>query len=145
MCLDIDFCVDVTCSGNGQCVEQVNSFSCECFEGFTGEQCETGECSCTLKACQSIDEYVQLISFVDCLELPSCRNVVCENGGTCEVDEVSGITCNCADGFTGRSCEASTYHALNENMITLNMRCSCVFFRCKRVLVTTLSQWRHMY
>ena len=27
------------CSGNGVCVDGVNSFSCECVSDFTGEMC----------------------------------------------------------------------------------------------------------
>ena len=35
--------MDVSCSGNGQCVDGINSAACVCEEGFTGELCETGK------------------------------------------------------------------------------------------------------
>ena len=38
---DINDCVDQSC-GNGSCVDGVNSYSCNCSLGFTGDHCETG-------------------------------------------------------------------------------------------------------
>ena len=38
---DIDDCVGVTCSGQGTCVDGVNSHACNCNAGFTGYMCET--------------------------------------------------------------------------------------------------------
>ena len=39
-CNEIDDCVGVSC-GNGECVDGINSFSCACDPGFTGELCQT--------------------------------------------------------------------------------------------------------
>ena len=37
----IDHCVGVVCIGNKTlCVDEVNSFRCDCKEGFTGENCD---------------------------------------------------------------------------------------------------------
>ena len=41
-----DDCVGVTCSGNGQCVDGVNSFKCSCAPGFTGDLCQTNIDDC---------------------------------------------------------------------------------------------------
>ena len=41
---DIDDCVGVTCTGHGTCVDGVNSHSCYCNAGFTGDMCETSMC-----------------------------------------------------------------------------------------------------
>ena len=38
-CLEVDDCVGVSCSGNGRCVDGVNSFTCECSPGYTGVTC----------------------------------------------------------------------------------------------------------
>ena len=38
-CDEIDDCVGVSC-GNGRCVDGMDSFSCTCNPGFTGEFCE---------------------------------------------------------------------------------------------------------
>lgn len=40
---DIDDCVNHTCSNNGSCEDDVNSYSCNCPEGYTGDHCETGK------------------------------------------------------------------------------------------------------
>nr|XP_023662188.1 L-selectin-like isoform X2 [Paramormyrops kingsleyae] len=34
-------CQADSCSGNGECVEMINSHKCRCFEGFNGDKCET--------------------------------------------------------------------------------------------------------
>ena len=40
--VDVDDCVRVTCSFHGTCVDGVNSHTCSCEEGYTGDNCETG-------------------------------------------------------------------------------------------------------
>ena len=41
--LDIDECSTAPCQNGGNCsMPQLNMFSCQCLEGYTGEMCETG-------------------------------------------------------------------------------------------------------
>ena len=40
--LDIDDCANHTCANGGLCVDGVNSYSCNCSAGYTGERCLTG-------------------------------------------------------------------------------------------------------
>lgn len=40
---DIDDCVKQPCKNNGTCKDGVNSYTCTCQAGFTGNNCETGE------------------------------------------------------------------------------------------------------
>ena len=40
--VDVDDCVRVTCSFHGTCVDGVNSHTCSCEAGYTGDNCETG-------------------------------------------------------------------------------------------------------
>ena len=40
--LDIDDCVNHTCANGGLCVDSVNSYSCNCSAGYTGERCLIG-------------------------------------------------------------------------------------------------------
>ena len=37
---NIDECVGVNCSGNGVCLDGVNSFTCQCSSGFSGTLCQ---------------------------------------------------------------------------------------------------------
>ena len=39
---DIDDCVNHTCSNGGLCEDGINSYSCNCPLGFTGNNCQTG-------------------------------------------------------------------------------------------------------
>ena len=40
--LDIDDCTNHTCANGGLCVDGVNTYSCNCSAGYTGEHCLTG-------------------------------------------------------------------------------------------------------
>ena len=39
---DVDDCVNHTCANGGSCIDGINSYSCNCSVGFTGNRCETG-------------------------------------------------------------------------------------------------------
>ena len=39
-CLDINDCQRDSCNQRGNCIDGVNSFTCECRPGFTGSRCE---------------------------------------------------------------------------------------------------------
>ena len=39
---DIDNCLPNTCENGGTCFDEVDTFVCQCREGFTGTHCETG-------------------------------------------------------------------------------------------------------
>ena len=45
---DIDNCVNHTCINGGSCVDGINSYSCSCVKGYTGDRCEKGEIYVTL-------------------------------------------------------------------------------------------------
>ena len=38
-----DECASNPCHPHGECVDQVNSFICDCEEGWTGQHCEQGK------------------------------------------------------------------------------------------------------
>ena len=41
--LDIDDCDPSPCLNGGKCIDDVDSYSCKCAAGYTGDDCETGE------------------------------------------------------------------------------------------------------
>ena len=66
------------CQNGGSCVDGVNTFSCLCLLGFTGDKCQT--------------------------DMNECLSEPCKNGGTCS-DYVNSYTCKCQAGFDGVHCE----------------------------------------
>ena len=38
---DIDDCLGGPCENNATCTDRINAYQCECFQGFTGTNCET--------------------------------------------------------------------------------------------------------
>ena len=75
---DIDECASSPCQNGGTCVDDVNSYNCNCDVGYSGANCEV-----------DIDE---------------CASNPCLNGGTC-TDGINSYTCNCVPGYTGENCE----------------------------------------
>ena len=39
----IDECADQPCQNGGECVDGFLSYTCECRDGFDGDQCQNGE------------------------------------------------------------------------------------------------------
>ena len=42
---DIDECENSPCI-HGNCTDEINDYSCQCFDGFMGGNCEIGTCTC---------------------------------------------------------------------------------------------------
>ena len=42
---EIDECAESQspCNGHGECQDEVNGFSCECYDGYEGLTCQTGK------------------------------------------------------------------------------------------------------
>ncbi|XP_053981534.1 uncharacterized protein LOC128877913 isoform X1 [Hylaeus volcanicus] len=72
------------CSYTGNCLVSADyaGFQCDCFEGFSGKNCNVG---------------------------PLCfddrHDPVCQNGGTCMQIGAEAMNCHCAVGYVGRRCE----------------------------------------
>ena len=75
-----DNCAPNPCANNGTCTDNIISYSCQCADGYNGNNCEN-----------NINE---------------CNGVTCENGGTCQ-DGINSYICQCVAGFDGNTCENS--------------------------------------
>ncbi len=71
----------VTCSDQGMCTNDLDSYTCVCNAGYTGTDCET-----------NIDD---------------CVNRNCSGNGVC-VDGVNSFSCECVSDFTGEMCSVET-------------------------------------
>ena len=91
-----DFC-DGQCVGeqfDGNCMNLMNSFQCNCATGFSGRHCE--------------------VNVDDCIGVTDCGD-----HGTC-VDGLDDFSCECDEGFTGGTCsdaaclDGEVYNIINE-------------------------------
>eukprot|EP01043_Picozoa_sp_COSAG02_P041271 COSAG02_NODE_3406_length_6793_cov_7.881237_6_plen_1278_part_01 len=107
---------------NAICYDGVNSFQCDCGDGFAGETCTeavnpctTGENQCSEFArCEHLDNnqiactchigYSGTGFGNDCTDIDECSSDPCQNGGTC-VDRLNAYQCNCAPGWKSEMCE----------------------------------------
>ena len=89
-CENLDQCLlnNVSCSENGKCLNEPDTFSCMCEPGFTGELCQ-----------ESID---------------TCVGVDCSGKGQC-VDSADTFICVCDSGYNGSFCENSIEFDININ------------------------------
>ena len=55
ICLDINECEPQPCLNGGTCTDGINSFTCTCAEGWTGDHCE--------KSKFLLDNFAQIKSF----------------------------------------------------------------------------------
>lgn len=48
LCVHAASCQDTSCSKQGECVETIGNYTCSCFPGFYGPECEYGEATLPL-------------------------------------------------------------------------------------------------
>ncbi|XP_070543841.1 fibropellin-3-like [Ptychodera flava] len=110
---DFDDCQPSPCQNGGECQDGVDSYSCQCLQGYTGSDCEIDVDECQPNPCQNgglcqdgVDSYtcqcLQVFTGSDYVD--DCQPNPCKNGGQCQ-DGVDSYTCRCLQGYTGSDCE----------------------------------------
>ncbi|XP_078371962.1 von Willebrand factor D and EGF domain-containing protein-like isoform X7 [Oculina patagonica] len=124
ICEDVDDCVNHKCRNGGSCEDGVNSYSCTCMMGFTGDHCETDIDDCVNHTCSNGGSCEDGVNSYNCncivgftgdhceTDIDDCVNHTCSNGGSCE-DSVNSYLCNCLVGFTGVYCETDIDDCVN--------------------------------
>ena len=107
------------CRNGGTCRDGISSYECECMDGYTGENCESGVNKCGSDPCQNGGNCEDQTNGYIC----SCTNGYmsaqcetniddcgfpnpCQHGGTC-VDALTGYNCHCFNGYSGNNCETN--------------------------------------
>ena len=116
-------CVD-QCDLNGECMDEINTFTCECNAGFTGADCMTdiNDCEgvdCGNGACRdtgvnaSTCECNAGFTGANCMtDINDCEGVDCGNG-VCRDTGVNSFTCECNAGFNGSHCLTDIDNCVN--------------------------------
>lgn len=112
---NVNDCTENTCLNGGTCVDQVNSFKCECPAGFIGTLCQHNIDDCIKRPCANGGTCFDLVNDYRCMCRPGfkgkdcsidvneCESNPCRNGASCE-DHVDDYTCHCAPCFSGKNC-----------------------------------------
>nr|XP_006814952.1 PREDICTED: uncharacterized protein LOC102801595 [Saccoglossus kowalevskii] len=115
VCNDNNEC-DIKRCINGDCIDRINNFTCDCDVGYTGYICDNEIDECDPDPCQNSGTCTDLIAAYKCncadgyngtnceIEIDECDSDPCQNGGTC-TDLIAAYKCNCTDGYNGTNCE----------------------------------------
>eukprot|EP00058_Branchiostoma_floridae_P027594 XP_002613085.1 hypothetical protein BRAFLDRAFT_89967 [Branchiostoma floridae] len=112
----IDECSSSPCLNNAACSDLINSYTCVCTGGYTGEHCEIGN-YCASQPCQNDRRCVERSPGYRCvcqegwrgknceeyISLP-CDSNPCQNDGHC-ITVPEGFKCVCYPGWIGTFCQ----------------------------------------
>ncbi|XP_076647342.1 sushi, von Willebrand factor type A, EGF and pentraxin domain-containing protein 1 isoform X1 [Halictus rubicundus] len=124
--IDANTCQSGSCLNGAQCVQEDDSFSCECLDYYVGSKCETFRNPCESSPCLhgaacNVENFTNSAVNYSCTcevgysghncdhRVDECALNPCQNNGTC-VSTENDYSCECKDGFEGEFCEISVDH-----------------------------------
>jgi len=113
----VDPCDPNPCQ-NGTCEPDGAAYTCDCIDGYTGDDCETNIDDCAGNPCEHDGVCLDRVASYECdcsgtgytgdtceTLIENCAQSPCENGGVC-TDVGASRTCDCTGtGAQGESCE----------------------------------------
>ncbi|KAJ8679887.1 hypothetical protein QAD02_015674 [Eretmocerus hayati] len=109
-------CFESNCKNNGHCLNQYNSYVCQCPAGYAEDDCSVDIDECEDNKCDNNSTCIDGIANYTCECKPGwqgwlcdedvneCLEKPCHHGGTC-VNEKGSFHCECSDQFIGELCE----------------------------------------
>uniref|UniRef100_A0A1I8FUY6 EGF-like domain-containing protein n=1 Tax=Macrostomum lignano TaxID=282301 RepID=A0A1I8FUY6_9PLAT len=127
-CTRCEFNIDNACASkpciNGLCTDLVKNYSCSCFTGWEGRNCNINHNDCPTGACLNSGRCIDGNGTFtcDCTDtgftgdrcqnnIDDCASKPCANG-LC-TDLVKNYSCSCFTGWEGRNCSVDTDYCLS--------------------------------
>ena len=133
-CVDIDECASSPCANDAPCTDSttdsdldLDSFHCECPDGFFGDTCDAASNECDSTPCQHGATCVDGDNAYTCTcaagyeaencatDTDECASTPCQNDGACDDSntdkhnvEPDAFKCTCTDGWNGEVCDSQT-------------------------------------
>uniref|UniRef100_A0A665X8D2 Protein eyes shut homolog n=1 Tax=Echeneis naucrates TaxID=173247 RepID=A0A665X8D2_ECHNA len=116
--IDTNECFSNPCQNQGECVDQVSSYSCDCKMGFAGLHCEEDINECTSSPCHNAAICQDLLNKFLCicppgyfgtlcdLDVNECEVSPCLHEGVC-INMPGGFKCACRPGYSGALCDVN--------------------------------------
>ncbi|KAK2150868.1 hypothetical protein NP493_2712g00002 [Ridgeia piscesae] len=107
------------------CTDGVNTYSCTCAAGYTGDRCQTDIDECDSSPCMNGATCADKVDAYSCecvegyegdrcqSDIDDCAKKPCMNGATC-TDGVNAYNCSCVAGYTGDRCETDIDECLSD-------------------------------
>ena len=119
---DIDECASTTCNSttSSGCTDLINDYTCECNDGYTGKDCDTGKSilncttlykniilwSCIVIKFNVTSSEILLMQVLLLTDIDECASTACNftTSSGC-TDLINDYKCECNDGYAGKDCD----------------------------------------
>ena len=107
--ININECLSNPCLNGGNCIDDINGYTCTCLPGWEGPRCEQDIDECALGYCQNGAACTHGVNVYTCtcaagwegvnctVDIDECLSQPCLNGALC-VDGINGYACQCQPG-----------------------------------------------